>query len=122
MRLQTSEIYNFSHILRRRLTGGIYSDGKTLIGDDSLRFGLSLPATGLASLRQKLDFILYITEFGSQLNMRQYVMDAHALATNVLGACMRWILAGRSVDRWHASIIVGEVCPTDSSLSTPNHL
>ena len=49
-------------------------------------------------------------------------MDAHALATNV-GACMRWILAGRSVDRWHASIIVGEVRPTDSSLSsTPNHL
>ena len=28
----------------------------------------SLPATGLASLRQKLAFILYITEFGSQLN------------------------------------------------------
>ena len=33
-----------------------------------LRFGPSLPTTGLASLRQKFAFILYITEFGSQLN------------------------------------------------------
>ena len=31
-------------------------------------YGPSLPATGLTSLRQKLAFILYITEFGSQLN------------------------------------------------------
>ena len=32
------------------------------------RFGPSLPVMGLASLHQKLAFILYITEFGSQLN------------------------------------------------------
>jgi len=46
----------------------VYKKMETLIGDDPLCFGPSLPATGLASLRQKLAFILYITEFGSQLN------------------------------------------------------
>ena len=65
VRLQTSGIYNFSY--------------------PNLRFGPSLSATGLASLRQKLAFILYITEFGSQLNtsimpvltQRIYLGDAH---------------------------------------------
>ena len=90
-----------------------------------LRFGPSLPATGLASLYQKLAFILYISEFESQLNekvaspvslvfSRPSDFGGHELLTHGTAGDH-----GRVVDRsWKVSIQCRHAC----LYSTPHPL